>query len=308
MSRKIIKSKTYLYDEKIETIAEVPEKDLELLPLNKDLKIIGKKIPRVDAEEKVTGTAVYTFDKIFTNIAYGKTLRSPYPFAKIESIETSKAEKLKGVLKILTYKNAPDIKWYGDYSKLFDQTVRYEGDEVALIVAETQDIAEKDASLVDVKYKELDFVTDTIEAIKDDAPKIYKRSNIPEIRGHAHYSRGNFEDGIKSADIVLEREYSTQVAIQNPTEPHGSVVKWEDDQLIVWDSTQGVFSIRDTIAGSFNIPESKVRVIKEYMGGGFGAKLEAGKYSVMAAIASKEIKRPVKVILEIGRASCRERV
>jgi len=298
MSRKIIKSKTYLYDEKIETIAEVPEEDLEVLPLNKDLKIIGKKIPRVDAEEKVTGTAVYTFDKSFTNIAYRKTLRSPHPFAKIESIDTSKAEKLKGVLKILTYKNAPDIGWYGSYSKLLDQTVRYEGDEVAFIVAETEAIAEKAMSLIDVKYKELDFVTDTLEAVKDNAPKIYEDGNIPKTRGHAHYARGNFEEGIKNADVVIERDYTTQVAIHNPTEPHGSVVKWEDDQLIVWDSTQGVFSIRDTIANSLNMPESKVRVIKEYMGGGFGAKLEAGKYSVMAAIASKEIKRPVKVILD----------
>ncbi|MEN8191560.1 MAG: xanthine dehydrogenase family protein molybdopterin-binding subunit [Bacteroidota bacterium] len=298
MNRKIIKSKSYLYDEKIESIAEVPEKELESLPLNKDLKFIGKAIPRVDGEEKVSGTAVFTFDKTFTNIAHAKTLRSPYPFAKIMSIDISKAKKVNGVLKIITNENSPEIEWYGDYSKLFDQTVRYEGDEVAFIVAETEDIAEKALSLIEVNYKELDFVTNTLESIKDSSPKIYNKSNIPDPGGHANYSRGNYEEGIKYSDVVIEREYSTQVAIHNPLEPHCTITKWEDDELIIWDSTQAVFSVRDAIASRLKIPASKVRVIKEYMGGGFGAKLEAGKYSVMAALAAREIKRPVKVVLD----------
>ncbi|MCB9248935.1 MAG: molybdopterin-dependent oxidoreductase [Ignavibacteriales bacterium] len=92
--------------------------------------------------------------------------------------------------------------------------------------------------------------------------------------------------------------FSTQVAIHNPTEVHCSVVNWEDDKLIVYDSTQGIFEVRETVAKALGLSEEKVQVIKEYMGGGFGSKLEAGKYTVMAAILSKKIKRPVKITLD----------
>jgi CO/xanthine dehydrogenase Mo-binding subunit len=297
MSRKIIRSQYHLYDEKIDTMAEVPESELELLPLNKDLKVIGKRIPRIDGNEKVTGTAIYTFDKSFKNIAYGVTLRSPHPFAKVQNIDTSKAEKIKGVLKIIYADNSQEMSWYWGNSMLFDKVARYEGDEVAFVVAETEEIAKRACEIIIVEYKELDFVIDPVEAAKSTAPPIHEGGNVPERRGHSTYSRGEFEEGIKTSDILMEEEYSTSVAIHNPTEPHCSVVKWEDEQLTIWDSTQGIFSVRDSIANSLKIPESKVRVIKEYMGGGFGAKLEAGKYSVMAALVAKEIKRPVKVVL-----------
>ncbi|MCF6268677.1 MAG: xanthine dehydrogenase family protein molybdopterin-binding subunit [Melioribacteraceae bacterium] len=298
MAQKIIRSQYHLYDEKIDTMAEVPDSELKPLPKNKDLKVIGKSIPRIDGNEKVTGAAIYTFDKTFVNIAHGRTLRSPYPFATITKIDTSKAEKLKGVIKIIHTYNTNEISWYWGNSKLFDKTTRYEGEEVAFVVAETEAIAEKAVRLIKVEYKELDFVINPVDAAKEDAPKIHEGGNIPKRRGHSTYSRGDFEEGIKNADVVVEEKYITEVAVHNPTEPFCSVVKWDDEQLTIWDSTQGIFSVRDSIASSLKIPQSKVRVITEYMGGGFGAKLEAGKYSVMAALVSKEIKRPVKVVLD----------
>ncbi len=298
MNRKIIRSEYHLYDEKIDTLAEVPESELTSLPNNKDLKIIGKGIPRIDGREKITGAAKYTFDKIFKNITYGKTLRSPYPFANVVKVNTSKAEKLEGVIKIIHADNTDAIGWYRGNSKLFDKVARYEGDEVAFVVAETEVIAEKALSLIRVDYKERDFVINPIDAAEPTAPKIHDSGNVPPKHGHRTYSRGDFETGIENSDLVFEQEYSTEVAIHNPTEPHCSVVKWDDEQLTVWDSTQGVFSVRDTIGSSLKIEDDKVRVIKEYMGGGFGAKLEAGKYSVMAALVSKEINRPVKVVLD----------
>jgi len=298
MGRKIIRSEYHLYDEKIDTLAEVPESELTELPNNKDLKIIGKGIPRIDGRDKVTGKAIYTFDKTFKNIAYGKTLRSPHPFANVVKVNTSNAEKLEGVIKIIHADNTEDIGWYRGNSKLFDKVARYEGDEVAFVVAETEVIAEKALSLIRVEYKELDFVINPVDAAEPTAPKIHDSGNLPPKHGHRTYSRGDFENGIENSDLVFEQEYSTEVAIHNPTEPHCSVVNWEGEELTVWDSTQAVFGVRDTIASSLKISESNVRVIKEYMGGGFGAKLEAGKYSVMAALVSKEIERPVKVVLD----------
>ncbi len=298
MTRKIIRSQYHLYDEKIDTMAEVPDGELTQLPKNKDLKVIGKSISRIDGNEKVTGTAVYTFDKTFANIAYGRTLRSPHPFATITKIDTSKAEKMKGVLKIIHADNTQAISWHRGNSKLFDKKVRYEGDEVAFVVAETEAIADKAARLIIVEYEEHDFVINPIDAAREDAPKIHEGGNVPKRRGHMTYNRGDLDEGIKNSDVVIEEKYITEVAVHNPTEPHCSVVKWEDEQLTVWDSTQGVFSVRDSIARSLKIPESKVRVITEYMGGGFGGKLGAGKYSIMAALVSKEIKRPVKVVLD----------
>jgi xanthine dehydrogenase YagR molybdenum-binding subunit len=106
------------------------------------------------------------------------------------------------------------------------------------------------------------------------------------------------DKGFEESDIIIEDTFTTQVVIHNPTEVHCSAVKWDDDKLTVWDSTQGIFSVRGKIAEALEIPEEKVEVIKEYMGGGFGSKLEAGKYSVMAALLSKKINRPIRVTLD----------
>jgi xanthine dehydrogenase YagR molybdenum-binding subunit len=109
--------------------------------------------------------------------------------------------------------------------------------------------------------------------------------------------RGDIEKGFAEADEVVEETFSTQVQVHNPTEVHCSVANWDGDLLTVWDSTQGVFSVRDTVAGLLKIPASKVRVISKCMGGGFGSKLATGKYTVMAALLARELGRPVKITL-----------
>ncbi len=293
---KIIKSKYFFEEEEIEQLAEVSTQKYRAWPVNKDLKYVGKSIPRLDGYDKVSGSAVYTFDVILPRMAFAKTLRCPHPHARIKAINTTKAEKIKGVLGILTHLNAPKIGWYGR-SYLFDPHLRYEGDEVACVVAESEAIAERALQAIEVEYERLPFVTEATQALKEGAAKLYEDGNLAGGKP-ARYERGDFEKGLQEADVVVERTFHTQVAVHNPTEPHGSVVQWNGDHLTIWDSTQGVFAVRSRIAGALGLPESNVRVIKKYMGGGFGSKLEAGKYTVMAALLAKQIGRPVRIALD----------
>ncbi len=297
MSRKIVKSKFFFEQDYVENVAEVSTDKIEQWAANDKLKIVGKPISRIDGYDKVSGTAVFTFDKKLPGMVFAKILHSPFPNAKIKNIKTAKAEALHGVMAILTYKNAPDIPWYYGTTKLFDQHVRYNGDEVACVTAESEQAADEAIRLIEVEYEELPFVIDAEKAMKENAPKVHESGNIlggkPET-----YERGNIEDGFKNADAVVEDVFTTQCVIHNPTEVHCSVVNWDGDKLTIWDSTQGVFTVRSAIASSLNLPESNVRVIKKYMGGGFGSKLEAGKYTVMAALAARKLGRPVKITLD----------
>jgi len=293
----IKKSKHFFEEDFVEAIGEVSEEIYEPLPPNDKLKYIGKEVSRYEAYQKVSGKAKYTFDLKLPNMAYAKILHSPHPNAIIKSIDTSKAERIKGVLEVLTLNNTDDIDWYGEHGKLFDKNVKHEGDEVACVVAESEKIAEEAVKQIIVEYEELGFSINAEESLRKNAFQIYSWGNISRKKPD-EYNRGNIEEGFNNSDIVIKDTFSTEVLIHNPTEVHCSVVKWENDKLIIWDSTQGIFSVRKKIAESLNLSEEKVQVIKEYMGGGFGSKLEAGKYTAMAAILSKKIKRPIRIALD----------
>ncbi len=293
MARKIIKAKYFFEESEIEHMAEVNGNEYEPWPNNEGLDYVGKGVPRIDGYEKVSGSAEYAVDKILHNMAYAATLRSPHPHARIRSIDVSKAMKLKGVLDIITHENTDEITWWGR-SYLFDTHLRYQGDEIACVAAETQSIAEAAVRLIDVEYEILDHVVDATEAMNDDAPKLYDDGNI-QGGGPSRYSRGDVDAGFAEADVTFEDTYVTQVEIHNPTEFHASTVNWDGDRLTVWDSTQAVFNVRGAVADALGIHQNKVRIIKEYMGGGFGSKLEAGKYTVMGALLARNIGRPVRI-------------
>ncbi|MCP5045888.1 MAG: xanthine dehydrogenase family protein molybdopterin-binding subunit [bacterium] len=295
--RKIVKQRYFFEDELIETVSEVPTGTSGAWKPEDKLKVVGKPISRIDGYDKVSGSAKYTFDIALPHMAFAATLRSPHPHARIKSIDTSKALKLPGVLHIITHENVPKIPWYGGSTSLFDTHLRYIGDEVACVAAESQDIAEEALRLIDVQYEKLRWVVDAEKAMKPNAPKLYDDGNNLNNGKPDKYERGDVEKGLAEADEVVEDTFTTQVAIHNPAEAHGSVVNWDGDKLTVWDSTQGVFRVRDMVAAALKIPASKVRVIKKYMGGGFGSKLEAGKYTVMAALLAKKTGRPVKIAL-----------
>ncbi|MFZ5516579.1 MAG: xanthine dehydrogenase family protein molybdopterin-binding subunit [Candidatus Zhuqueibacterota bacterium] len=294
--RKIIKS-TYFFEEgPAETLAEVPTEKLKPWGPDADLKVVGQPMPRIDGYDKVSGTAQYTVDIKLPRMAHARTLRCPLPHARILKIDVTRALNTPGVLAVLTHENCPKIPWYYRISQLFDPHLRYEGDEVACLVAETEAIADEAIERIDVSYEALPFVIDAGEAMKSNAPLLYKDNNIQEGKPNV-YERGDLAKGFAEADVTVEYTFTTQVEVHNPTEVHNSVANWDGDQLTVWDSTQGIFTVRDTVAESLGIPGSSVRVIKKYMGGGFGSKLAAGKYTVMAALLARQIGRPVRIAL-----------
>jgi len=295
---KNIKLEPFEKESEIRNVFEEKGAKEEELPAWKETKVIGKKIPRVDSYELVSGTAKYSSDINLPGMLCAKILRSPHPHAEIIDIDSGKAEALPGVKGVLCYKNAPKIKWHDDKSFLFDRKVRYVGDEVATVVAEDGYIAQDALKLIKVKYNILPFVLDPEEAMKPEAPKIWPEGNLQMYDGKSYYSysRGDVEKGFAEADIVLERKYTTPVALHCTWETHATVANWDGEYLIIWDSTQGVFRTQEKIAEKLNIPINKVRVICQYMGGGFGTKYYLFKQAIIAALFAKKTGRPVKII------------
>jgi xanthine dehydrogenase YagR molybdenum-binding subunit len=265
-----------------------------------ETKVVGKRVPRVDGYERVSGSAVYPLDVALPDMLHAAILRCPHAHAVVKSVDTSAAEKMPGVRAVVTGTSpGADVPWYRGrgkwYSKLFDERVRHEGDEVAAVAAETRAQAYDALKAIKVEYEVLAFVLDPREALKADAPLLHEGTN--RYGDPAKYARGDADAGFAAADAVVEGTYSTGCEIHAPMEVHGSVVKWDGNRLTVWDTTQGVFEVQERVAQALKLPLANVRVIGHYMGGGFGSKLEAGKYTVIAALLARKTARPVKLFL-----------
>jgi xanthine dehydrogenase YagR molybdenum-binding subunit len=265
-----------------------------------ETRIVGKALPRVDAYERVSGAAQYTYDVLLPDMLHAAILRSPHAHAMVKTIDTSAAEKMPGVVAVLT-QNSPgaNIPWYGGrtaQSKLFDPHCRYEGDEVAAVAARTPYQAWDALKAIKVTYEELPFVIDQESSLKAGAPKLHESGNStgdPRVT-----KRGDVAKGFADADVVLEETFYTNFQIHVPMEAHGSVVKWDGDKVTIWDSTQGVYdAVLLPFAGTMGMPVNSIRVIGRYFGGGFGAKLELGKYTVIAALLARKTGMPVKLML-----------
>ena len=252
-------------------VAPSPEKD--------KFEIIGKSTPRIDGKKIVTGRAPFTHDIKLRGMLYGKILRSPHACAELVSMDLSQARSLPGV------KAATQLK---------KGRVIYAGEQVAAVAAVDERTAEQALKLIKIEYKSLPFAVTEEKAMEEGAPQIHDRPNVQKFN---EYTRGNIEKGFKEADLVLERTYKTAVEVHHPAETHGSVAKWEGERLKVWDSTQAIFGVRDGLARALKIPAGRIKVIKQYMGGGFGSKLGLNDYTVTAAMLAKEANKPVKIIL-----------
>ncbi len=260
-----------------------------------NLSVVGRAHPRLEGAEKVTGRARYTYDIQLPGQIYARVLRSPHPHARVVHIDTTRAEAMPGVRAILSSANAPDITWY-ENSFLFDRTVRFIGDEVVAVAADTEEIAEDALRLIQVEYEVLPFAADLDAALAPDAPKIHEQGNLtsePQV-----YERGNADNGLAEADVVIEQRYTTQTALHNCFEPHGCTAAWEGERLTLYTSTQSVWTVRQEVAEKLDIPEHHVRVVKQYMGGGFGSKQISWKQDVIAALLSKQTGRPVQLMLD----------
>jgi CO/xanthine dehydrogenase Mo-binding subunit len=284
--------------------AEPPSPPDEKMPSWTETKIVGKALPRVDAFERVSGKAEYTYDVILPGMVYGAILRCPHAHALVKNIDTSAAEKMPGVVAILTGKSpGADIAWYGGgfgggpmQSKLFDSHCRYQGEEVAAVAAQTPYQAWDAVKAIKVEYDVLPFVIDEESALKPDAPKLFDGGN--STGKPMPTKRGDVEKGFAEADVVLEEIFCTSVQMHTPIEAHGSVVKWDGDKITIWDSTQGIYDdCMIPFAQTMRLPSNNVRAICKYVGGAFGSKLELGKYTVMAALLARKCSRPVKLML-----------
>jgi xanthine dehydrogenase YagR molybdenum-binding subunit len=270
-----------------------------------ETKIVGKPIPRVDGYERVSGTAVFPVDVILPNMLYGAILRCPHAHAMVKKIDVGKARKMPGVRAVLTDADpeARVVGWYAApgapggamLSRLFDPHCRYEGEEVAAVAAESPQQAWDAVRAIQVEYETRPFVIGMEEAVKPGAPAVQEGGN--RMGAPREIKRGDVDKGFADADVVLEETFRSSCEIHAPLEVHGSVARWDGDRLTVWDTNQGPFGIQSGIARALNMPLSKVRVISSYMGGGFGSKQEAGKYTVIAALLAQKTARPVKLFL-----------
>lgn len=260
--------------------------------------LVGKRIPRLDGYERVSGAAVYPSDIILPNMIYGAVLRCPHPHAKVKKVDVRQAEKMPGVRAVITGQShaAKKLKWkYSRYSgPLFDPLCRFEGEVVAAVAADTHFQAWDAVRAIDVAYEVLPFVADHNKALSENAPAIHDQGNLA---GTDEYERGDVAAGFDAADEVVEQVYDTQCELHTPMELHGCVAGWDGDRLTIWESSQGVFAVQSRIAEVLDMPLSKTRVIGHYMGGGFGSKLKPGKYTVIAALLARQSARPVKLIL-----------
>jgi xanthine dehydrogenase YagR molybdenum-binding subunit len=300
----------------------VPADEPGAMPLNRNLQFVGKRVPRVDGPHKTTGRARYTADVYLPGMLYAKMVNSSLPHARIRSIDTSAAAAYPGVKGVYILKHLSDVAQVKDQSKEMPSKfpiVRFTGQPIAGVAATSQTAANEAAKLVKIEYEALPFVTTVEEARQPNAPLVYPApaemagsagggggaKNVPQkgnVRGPALGPRGaeqgSTEKRFSEAEVLVEGDYKTQVQTHSPLETHGVVADWKPDLLTVYASTQGTSTVRDELAEVFAIPKSRIRVITEFMGGGFGAKFGAGNFGVVATALSKQTGAPVKLMLD----------
>ncbi len=286
--------KYYLPEPQQDPTAMAPE----LQPWD-ETRVVGQALPRVDAYERVSGTAVYTLDLTLPDMLHAAIVRCPHAHARVRRLNTSRAEGMPGVRAVITGSTpGAALPWHfggqGATSTLFDEHCRFAGEEVAAVAAETPHQAWDAARAIEVEYEVLPFMVDMERALEQGAPAVHDAGNLLDT---STYERGNVEAGFAEADVVLEATYRTPCEIHAPMETFVSVARWDGDRLTVWDSTQGVFGRQVELSRYFRLPLSSVRVICPYMGGGFGSKLTTGKYTVIAALLARMTARPVKLAL-----------
>ncbi len=285
--------------------------------------VIGKSIPRVDALAKVTGKAKYTTDIRRSRMLYGKVLRSPHPHARIKSIDVSRAGALPGVRAIVTGRDAPTAGsgLLEDRQVLAREVVRFAGEPVAAVAADTVEAAQEAVELIEVDYEELPAVFDPEEAMKPDPPAVvhpgltiepnltrsygpqfaracsaFHREH-PNVFAHARIRTGDVARGFAESDLIVEGTYKRTRVSHAQMEPHAAVVEPGDDGgLTAWVTSQSPYQVKETLAKLFGLPATRVRVIIPSQGGGFGGRVGANVSAIpIAALLAMKSGRAVKV-------------
>ncbi len=261
---------------------------------------IGKSVLRVDAQEKVTGETVYSGDINIPRMLFGKCKRSPHPFARILSVDVSRALKLPGVKAAVTAKNVrqfPFGEFFADQLPLCDQYAYYVGDEVAAVAAIDEDIAEEALALIEVNYEVLEPVFDTEKAMGSGAQAVHPE--LERIKQNVamsiDFERGEGEAAFKQADVILEERFSTDSMHHCYMQPRDCLAEWIGGRLTIWAVTQAPFRMRPAIARALGMQEDRIRMIPCAVGGGFGNN--AARIWPIAALLAREAGRPVRITL-----------
>ncbi|MEM6403059.1 MAG: xanthine dehydrogenase family protein molybdopterin-binding subunit, partial [Cyanobacteria bacterium P01_D01_bin.116] len=271
------------------------------LPITNMVNTIGKPLNRVDGSLKVTGRAYYSAEFPQENLAYAVGIPSAIARGKIKSIDTSAAESLPGVIKVITHKNAPKLQplkpfMQGgtaaeEYLPFHDNSVYYSGEHIGLVIANTLEQATYAASLVQFIYEE---ETPIVEMEKHRNQEFEPQTVFGK---QPNFVRGNPQDTFEKADIKVSEIYTTPTENHNPIEPSATIAVWENDTLTVYTSTQDTYGTKKSLATSLEIPEENVRVICQFIGGAFGCKAAFWSHMILPVIASRHVNRPVKLVL-----------
>ena len=245
--------------------------------------VLSTRVKRLDGPDKVTGRAKYSFDINRPGMIYGKIIRSPHPHARIVSVDLTTARRAPGVKATLLWKDQPNAQ------------VMYQGDPVAAVAADTEEQAEDAARLVKVTYDVMEHVANVEQAMASDAPVVFMNGNTRKANNE---ETGDIDAGFKQAAHIVEQTYSTHVITHVCMETHGCVCEWDGDKLTAWVSTQGVHGTKDGFAQGLKIPSANVRVITQYMGGGFGSKFGPDAQGLICARLAKDAGVPVKLFLD----------
>lgn len=289
---KLVRSTREIEGRVEEVWALVDEEDLNVRPwqVSDDFAVVGKPRARADGPDRVSGRARYTVDLELSGMLHTAVLRSPYAHAKVVSLDLDAARRMPGVRAVL----GPDSGLPGHQllapvkpPLLTDEPV-FVGDAIAAVAADTQELAEAALAALDPRYEELPFEVDGEKALLD-------QRFVGEPAEHA---RGDAEAALAGSDVTVEIEVETPAHHQTPLEPHAALAEWRGDELTLWVSTQGTFWARNELADAFDLPKEKIRVVSEFVGGGFGGKPAAGNEGILAAALARAAKRPVRCVLD----------
>ena len=268
---------------------------------------IGKSLPRVDARGKVTGEAPYSGDLSMPGMLHMKMLFAGRPHARVKWIKTDKAEAAPGVVAVYTAKDIPvneyGLQWQDQpvlcgvgSSKAGADVVRFIGDQVAVVVAETEAQAAEAVKLIEVGYENLPIITDPVEAMKADSPRVHAEIEDSNVCVHYKIRKGNVNEAFTKADVIVESEYRTPVQEHAYLQPEAGLAYIDEEgRITVVSGGQWTHEDQEQIAHSLNLPEDRIRVVYPAIGGAFGGR-EDMSVQIVLALAAWKLQRPVRII------------
>ncbi len=267
----------------------------------RDFKYVGRSVPRVDGVEKVTGQAKFVGDITLPGMLYGKILRSPYAHARLRAIDASEAETLPGVAAVLTASDIADLNpIYNGRPIIAMNKVRYAGEPVAAVAAIDAATAEEALERIQVDYEELPAVVGIEAAIRKDAPLVHD-DKPGNIGAHEKVRRGDADAGFAEADEVVEDTFTFPMVYHYAMEPHSVIAQHDGEEITVWSSAQHPFQVRGDIARLFKVPAAKVRLLINYLGGGYGSKSYT-KFEPLVVALARKAKQPVRICNSVGES------